>query len=115
MGAVFIAGEFLPYGKLVVSSLRDGTREELNVKRNGRLLKNKLVVLVNEGSASAAEIVSGALSDHKRAKLVGMKNFGKGSVSHRKTLPMARDYILQLPSGCGQMGNGLIKRGLCRM
>jgi carboxyl-terminal processing protease len=87
-GAVYIAGEFLPAGKLVVSQVAgDGTREELKVNRNGRLLKNKLVILVNEGSASASEIVSGALSDHKRAKLVGTKTFGKGSVQSPENLP----------------------------
>ena len=87
-GAVYIAGEFISAGKLVVSQVSgDGTREELKVIRNGRLLKNKLVVLVNEGSASAAEIVSGALRDHNRAKLVGMKTFGKGSVQSPENLP----------------------------
>jgi carboxyl-terminal processing protease len=87
-GAVYIAGEFIPAGKLVVSQVSgDGTRDELKVNRNGRLIKNKLVVLVNEGSASAAEIVSGALRDHNRARLVGMKTFGKGSVQSPENLP----------------------------
>lgn len=79
--SVYLAGEFLPKGKLVVKqeSKALGDKEYL-VMRTGSLLDIPLVVLVNKGSASAAEILSGALRDHKRAKLIGEKTFGKGSV-----------------------------------
>ncbi len=112
-GAVFIAGEFLPYGKLVVSQVSgDGTRENLNVKRNGKLLKNKLVVLVNEGSASAAEIVSGALSDHKRAKLVGMKTFGKGSVQSPENLADGSGLHITVAKWLRPNGEWIDKKGI---
>lgn len=79
--AVYIAGEFLPEGKDVVTQRYGDGREDPNkVSRNGRLLKTPLVVLVNGGSASASEILSGALQDHQRAKIAGVQSFGKGSV-----------------------------------
>jgi len=79
--SVYLAEEFLPYGKVVVKQ-ESTVLENKNyvVNRNGKLKDIPLVVLINQGSASAAEILSGALKDYKRAQLVGQKSFGKGSV-----------------------------------
>jgi carboxyl-terminal processing protease len=80
-GAVYLASEFLPMGKLVVrQESKTITNKEYKVIRQGELLDIPLVVLVNKGSASASEILAGALRDHKRAKIIGEKTFGKGSV-----------------------------------
>ncbi len=79
--AVYLTSEFLDIGKKVVR--QESTEQEARdytVEREGRLKTIPLVVLINQGSASAAEIFSGALRDNKRAKLVGQKSFGKGSV-----------------------------------
>src|SRR2546430_166001 len=57
-----------------------GTQVRVQVNGNGRAFSNPLVVLVNENSASASEITAGAIKDHGRGKLVGVKTFGKGSV-----------------------------------
>ncbi len=79
--AVYIANEFLPEGKLVVSQeYTNHPKEEYRTDRSGQLQNIRLVTLINEGSASAAEIVAGSLKDHGKTSLVGKKSFGKGSV-----------------------------------
>jgi len=80
-GSVYLASEFLPMGKVVVrQESTDSMNKDYKVIRQGELLDIPLVVLINKGSASASEILAGALRDYKRAKIIGEKSFGKGSV-----------------------------------
>lgn len=79
-GAVYISSEFLEGGDVVLYENSKGVRDSYKVNRIGKLTKLPLAVLINKGSASASEIVAGALQDRKRAKLVGEKSFGKGTI-----------------------------------
>ncbi|MBI2601093.1 S41 family peptidase [Candidatus Daviesbacteria bacterium] len=86
-GAVFIASEFLDGGDVVLQENNRGERMPYRVNRSGKLLKLPMVVLINKGSASASEIVAGALQDRDRAELVGTKSFGKGTIQEAQELP----------------------------
>jgi len=102
--AVKVADEFLKIGRIVSTQGRR-TRQSENADSSGDFLDGDIVVLVNKYSASAAEIVSGALHDWRRAIIVGERTFGKGSVQN--VIPIRRHSALlrlttayyYLPSG----------------
>lgn len=78
--AIEVGSEFIDKGPILFEKYGDGTMKEYDANAGGQATTIPMVVLINEGSASASEIVAGALQDDKRAKLVGVTSYGKGSV-----------------------------------
>ena len=111
--SVYLASDFLPLGKLVVK--QEATLygdKEYRVSRIGSLKDIPMVILINKGSASASEILAGALRDHKRAQLVGEKSFGKGSVQEALDLSQGAGLHVTvakwvLPNGDWINGKGI--------
>jgi carboxyl-terminal processing protease len=113
--AISISDLFLDKGKVIVSTRgREGSglvKEFTSIK--SPLYKGKLIVLINNGSASASEIFSGAIKDNNRGKLLGVKSFGKGSVQKRFNLNDKLGIMLTIakyytPSGASIHGKGIV-------
>jgi len=83
---VDVADMFLDDGVVLTQVDRDGNRTEYRAKSGGEAIDLKVAILVSKGSASGSEVLSGALRDHGRAKLIGEQTFGKGSVNHIREL-----------------------------
>jgi carboxyl-terminal processing protease len=111
MASVEIARQWLNEGTIVSTKTRDGITD---VKRaTGRALTNKpLVILVNEGSASASEILSGALQDNNRAVLVGQKTFGKGLVQSVRGLSDGSGMTVTIAKYLTPRGRDIHKHGI---
>lgn len=111
--AVYLTSEFLPYGKLIVKQeYSNGSAQEYRVNRNGRLKEIPLVVLINQGSASASEIVAGCLQDYQRAKIIGEKSFGKGSIQEALDLKNNAGLHVTVAKWILPNGQWINKRGI---
>ena len=111
MASVDIARQWLDEGVIVSTKTRDGVKD---IKRaSGRALTDKpVVVLVNEGSASASEILSGAIQDNKRGTIVGMKTFGKGLIQSVRGLSDGSGMTVTIAKYMTPSGREIHKNGI---
>jgi len=113
--AINVSDAFLDQGEVVSTRGRRASDTQRYNARNGQIFPGiPVIVLVNQGSASASEIVAGALQDHKRARVIGTRSFGKGSVQTVIPLSGGIDGALRLttakyytPSGRSIQATGI--------
>ena len=112
--AIEISDLFLDDGEIVSVRFRNEKAESFNANKGDITNGMPIVILINGGSASASEIVAGALQDHSRAVIVGTKSFGKGSIQTNYVLDKKYGGLLltsgryYTPSGRTIQGNGII-------
>ena len=112
-GSVDIAGEFVKKDSVIVIEDRGGiNRTEYKTDRTGKFGNMKVVILVNGGSASASEILAGALSEIKGYKLVGEKTFGKGTIQEPLQLDKGSSLHITIAKWLTPKGNWVHEKGI---
>lgn len=110
--AIEIAGEIFDRDKLVVIEEGRSGRKESKSHGNSLLKDAKIAVLVNSGSASAAEILAGAIADHDRGVVIGEKTFGKGTVQQFEGLSGGSSVKITIAKWLTPNGNSIDKNGI---
>jgi carboxyl-terminal processing protease len=110
-GAIMVASEFIDSG-IVVSQQGKLSKRDFRTEGQARLVNYPVKVLVNKGSASASEIVAGALRDLKKAPLIGEQTFGKGTVQDRKQLEGGAGLHITVAKWLMPAGESIQKEGL---
>ena len=110
--AVFIANLFIPEGKIVSVVGRNGFKQDLSAQKTNFTINKPLIVLIDHSSASASEILSGALKDYNKAKLVGTTTYGKGMVQEVLALPNETGLNLTIAKYLTPKGTDINKKGI---
>jgi|WetSurMetagenome_2_1015567.scaffolds.fasta_scaffold19566_3 carboxyl-terminal processing protease len=111
--AVNIASKFIPKGQVVVSEEdSQGNKENLRTLGGDKLNGIPMVILINEGSASASEILAGALRDDQNITLIGKKSFGKGSVQELISLPENSSVKITVAKWLTPKGDYIMEKGI---
>jgi carboxyl-terminal processing protease len=110
--AVAVSSQFLSSGLVLVQQDGAGNRKEYQAKPGGVAADLPLVVLINEGSASAAEITAGAIQDHKRGTVVGQTTFGRGTVLSAFALSDGSQLLLGTAEWLTPSGRRIWRRGI---
>lgn len=110
--AIDVSSVFMNRGVVVKEKYKDGHIEELSTTLNSSFAKNKVVILIDGGSASASEIVAGALRDSRGSLLIGKKSFGKGSVQEIENLSDGSALRITVAKWLTPKGTAIDKEGL---
>ncbi|TSC90820.1 MAG: carboxyl-terminal processing protease, partial [Candidatus Berkelbacteria bacterium Licking1014_96] len=110
--AVEVSSIFIEDGVIVYEEKKDGQKQEYKAEGKAALGSYHLAILVNEGSASASEIMAGALQDYKKGPLIGKKTFGKGSVQELENIGNGLSLKITIakwltPNGTAINGEGI--------
>jgi carboxyl-terminal processing protease len=110
--AIFIANLFIPQGNIVSIVGRNGYKYDINAQNTEFRINKPVIVLVDGNSASASEILSGALKDYNKAKLLGTKTYGKGMVQKIIPLPNETGLNLTIAKYLTPKGTDINKKGI---